>query len=388
MTLWERFKRYDNYRKAVVVALPFSAGLLLYLFSIGAEELFLSEWFISVISIPNFFAFQFGTAAYIGGLLDNYNNNKRKQEVRGTLLGLILGLTLGIWLATIHFAVPFASTLLLGANILFLFRQMNIFAGLGNRIGRMMDKDSRPEIEKKIVGSSIAMSFMLGVILVATASAGAIGLAGVTTFIMAGSAIPIWLASALFVITLTSGIGSTADYIAKAVNFLKTQHNRDSKDKNDIKNNKFVNDRYHEYRGSLMGVSTGLIAGGITLSMLMITQPYLFVGPVGAVMGLLILTTAASLFGSTFSRMARLWDKLPEKSQPPAPSKSTYTKEVRVLISPTSPRATNDKVLTKEQHAKADKLIADTARMYRKAVPGVEQTNTPSPIPIPVLSAK
>lgn len=314
MRALERVKRYDNYRKAVLIALPVATLLLVYLVSIGAEELFLSDWFISLISIPNFVAFQLGTAAYLGGFLDNLKKRQDKtyngrRELIGTALGITIGALTGMWLISAGLAIPFGATLFAGASVLYVARQVNIFAGIGNRVGRLLDPGSRPMLEKAIVGIGMSIGLMVGAALTATGLAGLIGLAGVTTFISAGGAIPVWLAAGLFIITLTSGIGSTADYVAKSANFLKYCFVSP--------NDQLVKDRFHEYRGALVGVSVGLILAAITVTALALTQPALFTGVVGAIIGTLVFSTGASVCGSICSRTGRFLDCLPDEKTPP-----------------------------------------------------------------------
>lgn len=303
------FLRLDFYLKALIFTIPLSAALLIYLLSIGAGDFIFSDWFITLVSIPSFIANQLATPAYFGGIVDIVINSVKKtkptkyKELTGTLLGLLLGISLGATLSALHFSVPLFSSLSAFAYVLFSFRQINIFAGLGNRLGRCADSNSRPVSEKAIILTTATIGVTLGIILFATCSAAAISVVGITSFFSGGAAIPVWIAGIIFILSLASSLASSADYTAKGFNFIRTQLGCA-----DSEVCKTVEQRRFEYGGSCFGVTLGLIIGAIALTALIVSNPFTLTGVTGAIAGLLILTTAAGIIGSIFSRAGRLID--------------------------------------------------------------------------------
>ncbi len=305
--LRKKFNRLDFYVKALLVTLPLTSALLIYLISIGAQDLIFSNWFISLISIPTFFANQLATPAYFGNLSDMIRNvkgwPKRNFELGGTVIGLCVGIAVGIGLSVMRVAVPLASSLYTVANLLFTFRQINIFAGLGNRIGRCADKNSRPLSEKMIVATAGLIGFTLGIVLFATCTASMISVVGITSFFSGGAAIPAWIAGIIFILSVASGLASSSDYAAKGVNFIRAQF---------ISNNESVTEtvkkRKFEYGGSLVGFILGLVISGIVIGFIITTNPLLLSGLVGVIAGMLIATTSAGIVGSIFSRIGRIID--------------------------------------------------------------------------------
>lgn len=305
--IYHKINGLSFYVKALLLGIPISSGLLAYLLSQGAADLVFSDWFITLISVPTFFANQLASAAYAGTIVDMFHQFKEKptrhRELAGTLLGVSAGIAVGIGLSCMHVAVPLASSLYAFANVLFTLRQINIFAGFGNRVGRCADKDSRPMSEKIIVASAGLLGLTLGIILFATCTASMISVVGITSFFSGGIAIPAWIAGIIFIISVSSGLASSADYASKAISFIQSAFS--SKDKmvaDTVKKKKC------EYGGSLLGLTLGLMIGGTIIGAILITNPPLLAGVVGVIAGTLIVITAAGMIGSIGSRLGRIID--------------------------------------------------------------------------------
>ena len=148
----EKLRGLNFYVKSLLVIAPFSIALLIYLLSIGAPDLVFSDWFMMLASIPGFLAYQWSAAAYFGRLADLFKSFKRsfkktftknKLEWLGTTLGVLLGIAVGAGLLIMNVPVPLESSLCAFAGVLFTLRQISVFGGLGNRVGRCADKDRK-----------------------------------------------------------------------------------------------------------------------------------------------------------------------------------------------------------------------------------------------------
>lgn len=319
------WKRLDWYRKMMMGIIPISFALLAYLLISCSGELLPSEWFFDIVAIPAFVGAQISGAGYVGRGIDAVapvagRSAAGKIERIGTLIGLVLGLAAAVTVAVICAVVPLAKPLGVIAEVLFALGSVGTFAGLGNRIGQCLDKnqdvdaggDVRPVSEKRAMGLAATLGLIAGVVLFATKIAFAVSVVGVTSFISGGAALPLWIAGAVFITSFTSSCASSADYTSKAVSFLRHATTTNNKTLN-----KTVSQRFHEYRGSLAGVSTGLIVAAIIIGAIMVSQPYLLAGFVGVVAAVMIVSTCVSVMGGLFSRMGRLYDTYKAKTPVP-----------------------------------------------------------------------
>lgn len=311
---FNKIKGLDYYLKALLIAIPFATILLIYLVSIGAADFIFSDWFVTLACIPTFFANQLSSAAYFGRTTDLITSFKRtvrknRNELIGTLIGMACGIAVGIGLAAMHVFVPLTASLAGFATVLFTLRHMNIFAGLGNRVGRCTDKKSRPISEKVIVATCGLLGLTLGIVLFATCTAAMVSVVGITSFFSGGAAIPIWIAAIIFILAVSSGCASTADYISKGISFMRSFFIEEGMVTETVRKRKF------EYGGSLLGVGIGLAVGVIVVTALVATNPALLVGIVGVVAGGLIIVTTTGIIGSIFSRFGRLIDGFMKKPE-------------------------------------------------------------------------
>jgi hypothetical protein len=311
--------RSDFYVIALFAALPFSCILFVYLASIGATEIFLSDWFLWLVSIPTFFAYQLSAAAYFGRIIDLGREIKnkiinRKGEFTGTLFGIVLGIGFGVALAILT-PVPFASTLFAFAGILFTLRQISIFGGLGNRLGKCLDPRSRPLSEKWIVSGAVLIGLILSIALFATCTASMVSVVGVTFFFSGGTLIPVAVAGIIFILTMSSGFASAADYTAKSVSFLnylsylfKRKNISNHPEKHPGSTINIVRGRPWEYGLAGAGVTLGLIIGIAIAITVIAPNPVLAGGVIGCIAGILIVLACISVFGSLLSRIGRAVD--------------------------------------------------------------------------------
>ena len=121
---------------------------------------------------------------------------------------------------------------------------------------------------------------------------------GVTTFFTGGALIPLWLTGTLFCLGYIGTNASSFDYISKMACFYRAIFLNDKEAEKDI------GERFHEFRGTAIGVTLGLIVTGMVGITLLVTQPYLvaFVG------FLAVFLVCTSTFGSLFSHMGTLGD--------------------------------------------------------------------------------
>jgi hypothetical protein len=292
--------------------LPVSLACLLYLLCtqhIG-DLFFSSEWFIDLMVLPNFFGAQMSGISYIGRTMDHAGTSGTNWWERvGTRVGLGLGLAIGIALAVLKTVTPFVHPLGVVGDILFTLGTVGAFSGLGNRLGQFIDKGGRPASEKKAMGYAGLFGLAVGIALVAAKVALAVSVMGVTTLVTGGAALPLWIAGAAFVCTFSSTCASAADYVSKGATFIKSRSlNRVESNSEDELVKTTVAGKFHEYRGALAGVSTGLIVGIVIVAAIAIAQPHILAGIVGLVAAAMIITSCVSVLGGLFSRVGRMID--------------------------------------------------------------------------------
>ncbi len=315
MSMWRKLKAFDHYRRAALSMLPISITLLLYLIFTYGDNFLLAEWFLDLIFVPAFIGSLLSGSTYIARALDLVTQSKPSnpsvKEKIGTWLGIGFGIAMGIAATVLHDTIPLVSSLSGLANVIFTLGQIGSFAGLGNRIGSSLDRNRLPN-EQKAIGAATFLGITLGMTLLFTSSVALISVAGITSFASCGAAIPFWLGGIIFVTTFSSSLTSFADYSTKAFNFIKTKTTLSAAEP--VKQR--VKERFHEYRGSLVGVSTGFIVGGIIVGALAVTQP-IFMGVLGVIAATLVITTSVNVLGGLCSRIGRLLDGFTAKKVEP-----------------------------------------------------------------------
>lgn len=304
--------RLDWYRRLMILMIPISLVLFICVLALHPGDVIYPDWFIDLISIPVFFGNQLSGSGYLGRSIDAALPKPiaGPAERTGTWIGCILGLAAGIGFAIIREAVPYAKSLSVVADILFTLGTVAAFAGLGNRVGQCIDKKSRPASERKIVGVAGLIGLVASIVIAATMAASLVSIVGVTSFLTAGAAVPLWVCGIAFVCSFTSAFASSADYVAKTTSYFRSSSTTDEKIKDRVQ------DRFHEYRGAAVGISTGLIVSGIILGALLISQPYLLAGAAGVIAGIMVVMTCVSVLGGLFSRIGRLIDSYKKKTKP------------------------------------------------------------------------
>lgn len=302
LSLGNKADFYRNNSMFWILLLSFPC--LIYLLSAHIGDLFFSsDWFIDLMALPGFFNAQLSGASYLGRAADHTGKSNAKWWERvGTWLGLGLGVAFGIALSVVHAVAPFAQPLSVVGDFLFTLGTIGAFSGLGNRLGQFVDKGGRPVSEKRAMGIAGIVGIAVGIALFATKCALAVSVMGVTTIMTGGAALPLWIAGAAFVCTFSSTCASSADYVSKAVTFLKADSTNDALIKTTVK------EKFHEYRGSLAGVGTGLIVAGVIIGAIAISQPYILAGIVGIIVATMIIASCVSVLGGLFSRVGRMMD--------------------------------------------------------------------------------
>jgi len=312
----KRVKGFDHYRRAMLAVLPLALFVLLYLVLNGllfhATDFLLPEWFLNFFVIPAFVGNILSGSTYIARTIDINRTTLKSSQGVGyerilTTIGLGLGITASIVLLALHITIPCAASLNFIADGCFLLNAVSVFSGLGNRLGNCIDTNSKPKNEKYTIGIASLCGFAIALALVLTSTAALVSIAGVTTFLTGGAALPFWIGSGIFIISFTSSFASAADYSTKAANFIKSQSTNDASIK------QTVGEKFHEYRGSCIGVGVGLVLGVAITVALFITMPYVFVGIAGIVAATMIVMTSVSVLGGLFSRTGKLFDGFKNK---------------------------------------------------------------------------
>lgn len=345
--------KQDFYRNNLMFwILPISLISLFYLLGAHFSSLFFSsDWFINLMVLPGFFGAQLSGVSYLGRTLDHAGKSSAGLGERiGTWVGVALGLAFGIGLSILKAVSPFAQALSVVGNFLFTLGVVGAFSGLGNRFGQFADKENnRPVNEKRAIGIAGIVGLVIGVALVATKCALAVSVVGVTTVMTGGGALPLWIAGFAFVGTFASTCASAADYVSKTISFMQFKRST-----TDAIVNKTVKKRFHEYRGSLVGISTGVIMAGIIIGAIAVTQPHILAGFVGLIAATVIVMSCVSVIGGLFSRVGRMVDVYQYKgkkrrepaSDTPSSSAEPTPDSTPSPPSPSSPRYVHQKLGT------------------------------------------
>ena len=332
--MWAAIKRLDHYRKSVFAMLFIAPALLLYLILAHSSSLFLSEWFLDLITFPMFIGNLISGSTYIGRLFDFANKDfptdhanpekpGRKVERILTITGFCIGLAVGIALSFLHFAIPFAATLYGAANAILVLNRISIFAGLGSRIGNCIDQ-ARPKNERKSTGLALIIGIAAGIGLWLGAHATMVSIATTTTLLTSGAALPFWIAGIIFVSTFSNSLAGFADYASKAYNFLTERDPATALGKT------IRHEKLHEYRGSFLGVSTGFLIGAVVVTLLVMSNPASFACVAGVAAAALVLATCVCVLGSLFSRVGRLIDGF-KQSPAPAPKPAHHNTSTQTI---------------------------------------------------------
>lgn len=337
------YKKLDNYRLSVFAAIIASIFLLLYLILFASitgniDFIFtgIDNWFFNFIFIPALFSRLVSGNTYFFGRGADFLTIKRKQKEAAeassattarddytvknpyyeviadrkvgtwekalTILGSLVGIAVATLIIVYNNSVPLWSPLNFVANIIFVFGNISMFAGLGDRFGFYLDNNNyRPKNERKGMFYAIVVGIAAGLILVlvdALFSANITSIlyiSGVSALLSAGLALPYLLGAIVFVLTLSSLCTSCTDYVIRTFNFFCRWNDEQVT----------ITHRFHEYRGAATGTISGLIiAIGITIGIALTANPItaIIVFPV-------IILSCIAILGSICSRVGRVIDK-------------------------------------------------------------------------------
>jgi hypothetical protein len=388
------WRRLDNYRKAMLIMLPFALILLLYMLISNPLDLLYADWFADILIVPTFFGTLISSAGYAGRVMDALSPKPVAglSERIGTCLGFIVGLSISITLLFLKKTIPFVSTLHYLASAVFTMGNLAAFSGLGNRIGSFVDHNARPVCEKRSIATVALLGFAAGLALFFTHQAAVVCITGVATFFTGGVALPFILCGIIFATSFSGLCASNTDYFTKAGSFLRSKVTHDPIIKNNVK------EKFHEYRGACAGVGTGLIVAAVIITALALSQPYIFAGIVGLAMATVVIMACVSVIGGLCSRVGRVMDsriKIKRDQEielmPIAPKKK-LTSEIQydasaeiVLIKKNTP-ATEDKpaMILSDSHSAAD-LATSEARdkcSVKTLIKSLSKVNLSNSIPV------
>ncbi len=303
--LIKKFQRLQPYQKGFII-LPISLILLIYMMTFHQADIIGLEWFLDILPVGYFIGNALAGGTYLRRSMDIKQASLVREkpgnnyEFKGTLGGLAFGLLFAVTLFALKFPIPFVTSLSGAANCYYLLMQMGGYAGTGSRIGSMLMKNpTRERNEVMAIGVTGLSSLIVAAVVVGLAAVSLVAIAGATTIFSGGATLPLWLTCAFFMTSFVSTMMSAADYATKSANFARSFYT-----------NKRVFDpeRKCEYRGSFVGVSTGLVVAVVVITGLALAQPYVFAGIVGVVVACAVIATAVSVIGGICSRIGRFLD--------------------------------------------------------------------------------
>lgn len=311
--LGKRTLHINHYRRAALITVPLVFILLILYAHIGCiSDLAYAKWFLNILPLPGFLGHLLSSTTYIGNALDQRHNPERRSAFFSTSAGIALGLVIGI---TLSYMLPGAvcfSTII--TSMIFTMRCISTYAGLfsrgctiaaGIRNYRLSNPQERHGSEIAFLLTALVVGITCGIYLFINHSAKMISLLGVVTFFTPGLTALLTISPVIcgfiFISMFTSALMSGTDYFSKGVTFLKEM----------IMNRNFEPSiqKFHEYRGSLLGGFLSLTVGVI----LLIAHLHILCGTIGLLTAMMIGATSFSIVGGVFSRLGLTFDGLFEE---------------------------------------------------------------------------
>jgi len=335
-------KNFNHYRRAALITIPLVLLLVILYACTGCEidGLAYGKWFSYLISIPGFFGHLLSSTTYAGTALDLRNNPDRQPAFWCTFIGIVLGLVVGIALSLMLPGTASFFTIL--TSMIFTMRCISSYAGLLNRmctaflvpciylvkelwywvaqgLNYLCNASLQPErpiwrherhwSEILLLLIALGVGITCGTVLFATHTAKMIALLGVFTFFTPGLTALLAFAPVIcgfiFISMFTSALMSGTDYFSKGITCCKDM----------ILQKSFApgREKFHEYRGSLLG-GVASLAVGITLVLAHLAV--LSWATISIITIIMVGATSFSVIAGIFSRLGLTFDGLfkPEDS--------------------------------------------------------------------------
>lgn len=321
----KRTLHINHYRRAALITVTLAIFLLILYAYLGCtDELGYSKWFLNFLPLPGFLGHLLSSTTYIGNALDQRHNKDRQLLYWSTSTGIALGLVVGITLSLMLPGAACFSTIL--TSMIFTMRCISTYAGLFSRACTVFSSILNYWRGNKLERHWTEVAFLLialiggltcGIALFVHHKAKMISLLGVVTFFTPGLTAMLAFAPAvaglIFISMFTSALMSGTDYFSKGLTCFKEM----------ILNRTFepAIQRFHEYRGSLLGGVLSCVVGLI----LIIAHAHILCGAMGVLTAVMIAATSFSIIDGVFSRLGFTFDGLFNKED-------SNTKKIGIII--------------------------------------------------------
>lgn len=232
----------------------------------------------------------------------------RKMEFVGLVIGFLAGLTLTVILAVKKAADVFATALPVVGGIVFFIQNVSAMSGLFSRLGRTADYFRANSKSLRGRNVNYVLSVLIGVGIGIILGSVFLGVAGVTSVMTAGGALPLWFGGALFFISTVSVCASSSGYIGRVFDFFLGRRalgmSKDSTDRG-------LRSRLNAERiGTIIGITVGLALGITLIATGLVLTPLFGAGlPLWAA-GILVMATGVSSMGGLGNRLGYFVDTL------------------------------------------------------------------------------
>jgi MFS family permease len=317
---------YSAYFKTGLISILWALGAIVILLVLGRTgELIFSTWFQTCIAFSAFIGGHLSGGTYFGRVIDLWSQLKTRwsRELKGTVLAISAAVATAVILTVLrsagHFFLGGIGEIV--ANFIgaigCVVGTVGAMAGFGNRLSSGREPKAIFAGTVLGLGTSLAIWF--------TGNAAITAVAGVTTFLTGGLALPIWAMGALFVVGYTGANVSSFDYHARTWRYLK--YVKAKYIDRDPAALEAIEKDFHQYRGSTIGVVAGLIMATIVIVTIgvFVTQPWFLAIPVG--LGIYYICT--SLFAGICGRLGRELDEFIAKNLTTGPP--AYQREANAI---------------------------------------------------------
>ena len=252
--------------------------------------------------------------------------NAYRGQFVGNSLGFIFGTIFAVTTLILRAVSP---TIINGVitSAFYLINHISNFSGLFNRLGRTTDyfhKDPKKGEPSKSRFCRKNVNYAMGVILGSIASAVLITVilfvAGVTSAMSLGGAVPIWLSLGLLVIGTISTGASAGGYVGRCIDFFIGKRTIAHAIADTVKNVPQVKtwrDRLNcEYGGTVIGVAIGITLAIVLIAAGVASLPFFGLGLPKLFAGMILLTACVSQCGGLGNRLGQMLDKFFDTRKP------------------------------------------------------------------------
>lgn len=298
------------------------------------------------------------------------NFNAHRGQFVGNSIGFIFGTILSVITLILRAVTPAIINNVI-SSAFYLINHISNFSGLFNRLGRVADYFHKSPKKNKDRFCRKNVNYAIGVILGAIAGAILIAVilsvAGITSAMTLGGAVPMWLSIGLLVIGTISSGASAGGYVGRCIDFLigkRTVVHAVADTVTKAPQTASWRDRLNcEYSGTVIGVTVGIILATVLIAAGVASLPFFGLGLPKLFAGMILMAACVSQCGGLGNRLGNMLDKFFDTRKPHKKEQRNDSEKNDVTTTPNSSSAPD---------ASCRKIVAATVytRLEDAEIPG------------------